>query len=201
MPVSVICTIVFVFVITHLLSTLYCTIYFLDLEINPRWGEKKLLHGQFGTLAGIWPRPVAKIVACIIYGCQEVVIYSLVMVLIWTVTSSFFLFIWRRGGEIRKKFSKKGQFASMNPKNEEDSPPTGAFGGTIPFFPKFDFFFVHVITFFLFFCANNYYTSLLLIVSALRWYVKSLYRHFFLEDIAKHARITQKMAFPNLEIL
>ena len=42
--------------------------------------------------------------------------------------------------------------------------------------------------FFPFFCANNYYTSLLLIVCALRWYVKSLYRHFFLEDIAKQAR-------------
>ena len=27
---------------------------------------------------------------------------------------------------------------------------------------------------------------------ALRRYVKSLYRHFFLEDIAKHARVTQK---------
>ena len=51
-----------------------------------------------------------------------------------------------------------------------------------------------------FFCANNYYTSLLLIVCALRWYVKSLYRHFFLEDIAKHARVTQKNVFPNLEI-
>ena len=35
---------------------------------------------------------------------------------------------------------------------------------------------------------------------ALRWYVKSLYRHFFLKDIAKHARVTQKMACPNLEI-
>ena len=29
---------------------------------------------------------------------------------------------------------------------------------------------------------------------ALRRYVKSLYRHFFLEDIAKHARVTKKMA-------
>ena len=47
-----------------------------------------------------------------------------------------------------------------------------------------------------FFCANNYYTSLLLIVCALSWYEKSLYRHFFLEDIAKHARVTQKMAPP-----
>ena len=47
-------------------------------------------------------------------------------------------------------------------------------------------------------CANNYYTSLLFIVCALRWYVKSLYRHFFLEDIVKHARVTQKMVLPNL---
>ena len=29
-------------------------------------------------------------------------------------------------------------------------------------------------------------------------HVKSLYRHFFLEDISKHARVTQKMALPNL---
>ena len=35
-----------------------------------------------------------------------------------------------------------------------------------------------------FFCADNFYTSLLLIVCALRWYVKSLYRHLFLEDIS-----------------
>ena len=41
-----------------------------------------------------------------------------------------------------------------------------------------------------FFCANNYYTSLLLIVSALRWYIKSLYRHLFLVDISTHARVT-----------
>ena len=43
-----------------------------------------------------------------------------------------------------------------------------------------------------FFCANTFYTSLLLIVCALKWYIKSLYRHFFLEDISKHARVTQK---------
>ena len=64
--------------------------------------------------------------------------------------------------------------------------------------PKFEHIFVVVITFSPFLlCANNYYTSLLLIVCALRWYVKSLYRHFFLEDIAIHARVTQKMAPPN----
>ena len=68
-------------------------------------------------------------------------------------------------------------------------------GGTVPYFPKIAFFFWPVITFFPFFCANNYYTSLLLIVCALRWYVKSLYRHFFLEDIAKHARVTKKLHF------
>ena len=38
-------------------------------------------------------------------------------------------------------------------------------------------------------------TSLLLIVCALRWYVKNLYRHLFLEDISKHARVTQKWHF------
>ena len=59
-------------------------------------------------------------------------------------------------------------------------------------------FFVPVITFPPFFCANNYYTSLLLIVCALRWYVKCFYRHLFLEDKCKKARITPKMALPNL---
>ena len=52
--------------------------------------------------------------------------------------------------------------------------------------------------FFPFFCANTFDTSLLLIVCTLRWYVKSLYRHLFLEDISKHARVTQKMALPSL---
>ena len=58
--------------------------------------------------------------------------------------------------------------------------------------------FVAVITFSPFFCADTFDTSLLLILCALRWYVKSLYKHLFLEDISKHARVTQKMALPNL---
>ena len=67
---------------------------------------------------------------------------------------------------------------------------------SIPFFPEIWFFFCPCHNFFpSFFCANNYYTSLLLIVCALRWYVKSPYRHFFLEDIANHARVTQKWHF------
>ena len=49
-----------------------------------------------------------------------------------------------------------------------------------------------------FFCADTFDTSLLLVVCALRWYVKSLYRHIFLEDISNHARVTQKMTLPNL---
>ena len=36
------------------------------------------------------------------------------------------------------------------------------------------------------------------LVCALKWYIKSLYRHLFLEDISKHARVTKKMALPNL---
>ena len=64
--------------------------------------------------------------------------------------------------------------------------------------PKFEHIFVAVITFPPFFCANTIDTSLLLIVCALRWYVKSLYRHFFLEDISKHASVTQKIAPPSL---
>ena len=60
---------------------------------------------------------------------------------------------------------------------------------------KFEHIFVAAITFFPFFCANTFDTSLLLIVCALKWYVKSLYRHLFLEDISKHARVTQKWHF------
>ena len=56
--------------------------------------------------------------------------------------------------------------------------------------PKFEHIFVAVITFFPFFCANTFDTSLLLIVCAIRWYVKSLYRNLFLVDISKHARVT-----------
>ena len=32
---------------------------------------------------------------------------------------------------------------------------------------------------------------------ALRWYVKCLYRHLFLEDTSEHARVTQKLHYPN----
>ena len=46
-----------------------------------------------------------------------------------------------------------------------------------------------------FFCANTFDTSLLLIVCALKWYTKSLYRHLFLEDVSKNARVTQKWHF------
>ena len=64
--------------------------------------------------------------------------------------------------------------------------------------PKFEHIFVAVITFFPFFCANTFDTTLLLIVCALRCYVKSLYRHLFLEYISKHARVTQEITLPNL---
>ena len=37
-----------------------------------------------------------------------------------------------------------------------------------------------------------------ILIFALKWYIKSLYRHLFLEDISKHARVTQEMALPNL---
>ncbi len=52
-----------------------------------------------------------------------------------------------------------------------------------------------VINFFPFFCADTFDTSLLLTVCALKWYIKSLYRHLFLEDISKNARVTQKWHF------
>ena len=61
--------------------------------------------------------------------------------------------------------------------------------------PKFEHIFVPVIIFFPFFRANTFNTSLLLIVCALKCYVKSLYRHLFLEDISKHTRVTQKRDF------
>ena len=54
------------------------------------------------------------------------------------------------------------------------------------------------ITFPPFFCANTFDTSLLLIVCALKLYIKSLYRHLFLEDISKNSRVTQKKQLPNL---
>ena len=74
--------------------------------------------------------------------------------------------------------------------------------GDLTIFPENCIYFLWpVITFFPFFCANNYYTCLLLIVCALRWYVKSLYRHFFLEDIAKQARREKKMAPPHCQVL
>ena len=56
--------------------------------------------------------------------------------------------------------------------------------------------FVAVITFFPLSSVEIFFdTSLLLIVCALRWYVKSLYRHLFLEDISKHAWVTKKWHF------
>ena len=49
-----------------------------------------------------------------------------------------------------------------------------------------------------FFCTDTFITSLLLIVCALKMICKkSLYRHLFLEDISKQARVTKKMALPN----
>ena len=86
---------------------------------------------------------------------------------------------------------------SPNPKDQFiPPPPLLSFRGTFTWnhLKKKIFLtqFVAVITFFPFFCANNYYTSLLLIVCALRWYIKSLYRHLFLVDISKHARVTPK---------
>ena len=43
-----------------------------------------------------------------------------------------------------------------------------------------------------FFCSDTFDTSLLLIVCALKWYIKSLYRHLFLDNISTHARVTKK---------
>ena len=60
---------------------------------------------------------------------------------------------------------------------------------------KLEHIFVAVITFPPFLYTNTFDTSLLLIVCALKWYIKSLYRHLFLEDISNHASVTQKMHF------
>ena len=61
--------------------------------------------------------------------------------------------------------------------------------------PKFEHIFVAVKTFFSFFCATTFDISLLLIVCALKWYIKSLYRHLFLEDISKNARVNKTFHF------
>ena len=63
--------------------------------------------------------------------------------------------------------------------------------------PKFEHIFVAFITFSPFFCADIFNVNLLLIVCALREYVKYLYRHVFLEDTSKKARVTKKMHPPN----
>ena len=69
-------------------------------------------------------------------------------------------------------------------------------GGLYHFPPKFALFFCMCHNFSPpLFCANNYSTSLLLIVCALRWYVKSHYRHFFLEDIASTQGSLKKWHF------
>ena len=46
-----------------------------------------------------------------------------------------------------------------------------------------------------FYYAKTFVISVLLVVCALRWYVKSLYWHLFLEDTSKHARVTKKWHF------
>ena len=51
-------------------------------------------------------------------------------------------------------------------------------------------FFVPVITFFPFFYANNYCTSLLLIVCALKWYIKSPHRHLFFGRYIQTRKVT-----------
>ena len=52
--------------------------------------------------------------------------------------------------------------------SHQDPKTSGLKGGPIPEITKFEHIFVAVITFFPFFCANTFYTSLLLIVCALR---------------------------------
>ena len=62
---------------------------------------------------------------------------------------------------------------------------------------KFEHIFVAVITFFSLFYANTFDISLLLVVCALRLYVRCLYRHLFLEDTCKKARVTQEIHYLN----
>ena len=70
-------------------------------------------------------------------------------------------------------------------------------GGIHHLLPKFEHIYVAVITFLPFFCADTFDNSLLLIVCALRWHVKSLYRDLFLEDTSKKARSLKKWHLPN----
>ena len=71
-------------------------------------------------------------------------------------------------------------------------------GGTIPFTTEI---WIHICSCHNFFSLSSvqifFITSLLLIMCALKWYVKCLYRHLLLEDISKHARITKKWHLPN----
>ena len=65
--------------------------------------------------------------------------------------------------------------------------------------PKFEHIFVAVITFppFLL-CKYFWYQLVAYCVCFKMIYKKSLYKHLFLEDTSKHARVTQKMALTNL---
>ena len=65
--------------------------------------------------------------------------------------------------------------------------------------PKFEHIFIAVISSpSPFFCADTFDINVLFIVCALRWYVKCLYRHLFVEDTSKKARVTKMIASPNL---
>ena len=52
--------------------------------------------------------------------------------------------------------------------------------------------------FFSLFCANTFYTELVAYCVCFKMIYKKSIRHLFLEDISKHARVTQEMALPNL---
>ena len=59
--------------------------------------------------------------------------------------------------------------------------------------PKFEHIFIAVITFPPFLLCRYFYYQLVAYCV--------LYRHFFLEDVDNHAKVTQKMALPNLQIV
>ena len=71
-------------------------------------------------------------------------------------------------------------------------------GGLYHLLQKFEHIFVAVITFSPFLLCRYFYYQLVAHCVCFKMICESLYRHLFLEDISKHARVTQKMAPPKL---
>ena len=73
-------------------------------------------------------------------------------------------------------------------------------GGLDHLLPKFEHIFVAVITFSPFLLCRYFYYQLVAYCVCFKMICERIYRHFFLEDTCKKARVTQKMALTNLEL-